>query len=589
MCLAYVVVALTTLVAGYTTLRTNLHEQLANAATTEASVLAAGAAGPLTKGNRGILQTFVGSLERLSGVDYAMVVGPNGTIAGSTRASDLNKSVPFTLYTSAKAVQLPNGDMEGFAPITVSTLAGFAEVRISGASVQSELRKNLVTELLVRGLGLVIFLLLSLVISQYILGPLSRLARAATAIRAGYLGARISVLDGTELGTVAEAFNDMAESLEHRIKHLSFLAAAGAVLPNTMREKGDVRPILEEFCQNLDAGGACLMRCDEDEQPSVCYQTDSIGVARWQAVVTTTRQAGEPTEMREDGYTAMGIPVLGDAVFVTLRAGDRPFSQEEQQVITNFAYEIGIAADNARLLESQQEALQVKDQFLSIVSHELRTPLTTIKGYAQMLRRKVADDPQSERFADHIDSQVSRLSRLVDDLLDVTRFSRGQFELMPEEMDLQPVLEEVVARFRVVTPRHVLNLDLDGGSFAGYWDPDRLEQVLNNLVSNAIKYSPDGGEITVATRHEDGRLLITVRDQGVGISEQDQEQLFQRFYRGSAEGQDIKGLGLGLYVTRRIVEAHGGEIGVRSAPGQGSEFFFTLPLVRQPAVQPAAH
>jgi signal transduction histidine kinase len=305
-------------------------------------------------------------------------------------------------------------------------------------------------------------------------------------------------------------------------------------------------------------------------------------------VTEVARGTREATTLQEEGVSIVAIPVLGDAIFVTARGGDRPFSQEEQQVITNFAYEIGIAADNARLLEAQQEALQVKDQFLSIVSHELRTPLTTIKGYAQMLRRKVEDDPQSVRFADHIDSQVSRLSRLVDDLLDVTRFSRGEFELMPEDMDLRPVLEGVIARFRVVTPRHALRLELDGGPLEGYWDPDRLEQVMNNLVSNAIKYSPDGGDVVVSSRHEDGHLLITVRDQGVGISPQDQQQLFERFYRGSAEGQEVKGLGLGLYVTRRIVEAHGGAVGVRSQPGKGSEFYFTLPLVGQPAVQKVA-
>jgi signal transduction histidine kinase len=112
---------------------------------------------------------------------------------------------------------------------------------------------------------------------------------------------------------------------------------------------------------------------------------------------------------------------------------------------------------------------------------------------------------------------------------------------------------------------------------------------MNNLVSNAIKYSPEGGTITIVTRHEGTNLVVSVRDQGVGIPDEDQAQLFERFYRGSAEGQEVKGLGLGLYVTRRIVEAHGGEIFVRSKIGQGSEFSFTLPLLLQPAVQmPAA-
>jgi signal transduction histidine kinase len=171
----------------------------------------------------------------------------------------------------------------------------------------------------------------------------------------------------------------------------------------------------------------------------------------------------------------------------------------------------------------------------------------------------------------------------VDDLLDVTRFARGQFELTRQQMDLRPVLEDLVARFRLVAPNHHLSLQLDTGSFEGFWDRDRLEQVLNNLVGNAIKYSPDGGDVTISTDHRGGNVVVTVQDQGIGIPEADQEQLFERFYRGRAEGGDVKGLGLGLYVTRRIVEAHGGTVGVESVPGRGSAFSFSLPLLPQSA------
>jgi signal transduction histidine kinase len=177
---------------------------------------------------------------------------------------------------------------------------------------------------------------------------------------------------------------------------------------------------------------------------------------------------------------------------------------------------------------------------------------------------------------------VGRLSRLVDDLLDVTRFSRGQFELTVERTDIRSTLEDVITRFRVVAPKHAFRLVLDEGTFEGEWDRDRLEQVMNNLVGNAVKYSPNGGEIVVTTRHEGNRLVIAVRDRGIGIPERDQRHLFDRFFRGSAENSDIKGLGLGLYVSQRIVEAHSGRIGATSVAGEGSEFFFTLPLLPQP-------
>jgi two-component system sensor histidine kinase VicK len=208
-----------------------------------------------------------------------------------------------------------------------------------------------------------------------------------------------------------------------------------------------------------------------------------------------------------------------------------------------------------------------------------------MKGYSQMLRRKLIDDPEGQRFAASIDAQVSRLSRLVDDLLDVTRFARGQFELARRKVDLRPILEETVNRFRVISQRHDLALDIGAGSYIGHWDRDRLEQVLNNLLSNAIKYSPQGGTVTVGAHHEDGHVVVFVRDEGVGIPEADQQHLFERFYRGVNEMHDVKGLGLGLYVTQRVIDAHGGQVRVRSKEGEGSEFSFTLPVTETP--QPA--
>jgi signal transduction histidine kinase len=275
----------------------------------------------------------------------------------------------------------------------------------------------------------------------------------------------------------------------------------------------------------------------------------------------------------------MGVPVPGDTSFVVVRMGGPSFTDEERDVIVNFAYQIGIAADNARLVEAQQEALQVKDQFLSIVSHELRTPLTTMKGYAQLLTRTLKDDPDSRRWAASIDAQIGRLSRLVDDLLDVTRFSRGQFELRRKETALAPILDDTVSRFRIISPQHTVRVDGVDRDVKGVWDRDRLEQVLNNLIGNAIKYSPEGSEVTVSARREGDAVLITVRDQGIGISKEDQDRLFDRFYRASPERRGgATGLGLGLYVTRRVVEAHGGTVGVESEPGEGSTFYFTLPL-----------
>ncbi len=582
MCLAYILVAGTTEIAGYNAQRTGLRGELLASARNNAAILAAGSVANLTSRDTTTLQIFVSSLERANGVIYASVIGEGSRVMASTHVREVN-TIQKVAFVTQPTSRLSGENAVGIAPVVQSTVLAIAKVVVSGASVQNDLTRLLVIESSVRLLGLLIFFLLSLVISRYILGSLVVLEHASAAIRQGHLSARVALHDGTEMEMVAGAFNDMADALQQRIEHLSFLATAGSALPGAFRGQGDVRPTLEGFRRQVNASGAGLLFGAESEREDI-WVADGSDASHAASIRAASKANGAATESL-NGFAVMTIPVPGDATFVAVREVDHPFTPEEQQVTINFAYQIGIAADNARLFEAQQEALRVKDQFLSIVSHELRTPLTTIKGYAQMLRRRLADDPEGERFADNIDAQTSRLSRLVDDLLDVTRFSRGQFELMPKRMDLRSLLEEVVSRFRVVSPRHVISLEIEAGAMEGSWDCDRLEQVLNNLLGNAVKYSPEGGEIAVAARRRDREVVVSVRDEGIGISADDRQGLFQRFFRGTSEGQEIKGLGLGLYVTRRIVEAHGGQIDVTSRPGEGSEFFFSLPLlrVRQPS------
>jgi signal transduction histidine kinase len=583
MCLAYTVVAVSSGLVEYLSQQENLNAQLRTRARSDAAILAAGAVAPLTtytKTNLTVLRNFVFSLTQADGLNYAAIIA-NGHIVASTIPSEQNRTVPTSLSLVVKTRDLANGDVQGIAPVAAAdTDLGIAEVTISGSSVPRDLARSLVGILLIRLAGLILFVLLSLAIARYILGPLQGLVDAARAIRRGKMSTRVPAEGQTEMSTVAEAFNNMASALEQRIKYLSFLATAGSTLLTEFRSGSDVQPTLEAFCRELSAAGAGLVARADAAIPSYWYGVE-FDESRWrQLAMDVAAYSPAAIAIDEATSTLMIVPVLSDAVFLTVRK--ETFTDEEQQIITNFAYQFGLAADNARLFAAQQEALQVKDQFLSIVSHELRTPLTTIKGYAQMLRRKLEDSPDDQRFANNIDAQVGRLSRLVDDLLDVTRFSRGQFELTVERTDIRSILEDVVARFRLVAANHTFRLELDSGNFEGDWDRDRLEQVMNNLVGNAVKYSPSGGEIVISTRHEANQLIVAVRDQGVGIPKADQQHLFDRFFRGSAENTDIKGMGLGLYVSQRIVEAHGGEIGATSVPGAGSEFFFTLPLHPEP-------
>lgn len=238
---------------------------------------------------------------------------------------------------------------------------------------------------------------------------------------------------------------------------------------------------------------------------------------------------------------------------------------------------IGTARDITRF----READALKDTFISIVSHELKTPVSIIKGYAETLRRPEArsnPDLVEDMLAD-ITQETDRLTRLVDDLLDASRLQAGGLPFRDvEDVDLADIARRVVERYRSQTDKHDLVLDFPRDFPAIDADPQRLEQVLDNLVSNAIKYSPRGGMVEVRGRANPAEVILSVTDEGVGIPLDEQERIFDRFYRvESPETRAVAGTGLGLYLTRAIVEAHGGRCWVTSAPGRGSTFYVALP------------
>ncbi len=234
-------------------------------------------------------------------------------------------------------------------------------------------------------------------------------------------------------------------------------------------------------------------------------------------------------------------------------------------------------------LAAAQEAVRVREEFLSIASHELKTPITVIKGYTQMLAARISrpgtDPKRVTQIIGELQEQARRLEMLVVDLLDGARIQQGRLDLRPEPVDLASLARRLLTRFEQMperTNRH--RLVVQGPEMVtGNWDPARLDQALTNLVSNALKYSPDGGEVCLRLRDVDsGHVEVAVSDQGIGISEEEQKKLFQPFSRGGAT-RSIHGTGLGLYLTSRIVEQHGGTITVTSTPGCGSTFTIRLP------------
>jgi signal transduction histidine kinase len=233
-----------------------------------------------------------------------------------------------------------------------------------------------------------------------------------------------------------------------------------------------------------------------------------------------------------------------------------------------------------------REAVRAREEFLSVASHELRTPLTPLKGFASLtLQRLEQSEAQPERdwllkAMRSMSRQTERLARLVDDLLDTARIQSGRFDLACKPVDLLPVVHEVLERFELRGAAGLrFCLEPPPGSLEGVWDAARLDQVITNLLSNAVRYSPQGGTVHISFGVSPSHVELRVRDEGIGIPPESLSRLFHPFSRASnATSRHFGGLGLGLFICREIVERHGGAIWAESAgPHQGSCFHVRLP------------
>ena len=248
-------------------------------------------------------------------------------------------------------------------------------------------------------------------------------------------------------------------------------------------------------------------------------------------------------------------------------------------------------AEQALELSMQNEQLReldrLKDQFIALVSHELRTPLTSIIGYLKLLRDTRTTAPNAAHFTEVIQRNAERLLRLVGDLLFLSQLQSGTLATELRPTDLAEVAARAVAGIRAEAERKNIELGLLCTAVPpADADPARIGQLLGNLLANAVKFTPDGGRVGVRLHLEDGQAVLAVSDTGPGIPAADQGQIFERFFQTvAAARQAIPGTGLGLTISKAIVDAHHGSITVHSAEGQGTEFTVRLPL-RQPAAQP---
>lgn len=455
-------------------------------------------------------------------------------------------------------------------------------------------------------------------ISKRIRESLSNLQEATLKVSKGNLSYEAPILNEDEFGYVTQTFNDMVHSLDvgrkeldltiKRIQRLQYITTKFSEALN-LDEVIDVT-VSEGFeVMNIKYGAVALLSADGTEIEVKRFQGYTADVEKkWQKFsVSMKTPLADAIRLNNPLYIETGvsenyphmshlveygivsfavIPLkISESIIGALGFGfdtQQSFDESSRSFMEAMARQCSQAIHRSKLFEENRKAIQLRDDFLSIASHELKTPLTPLKLQLQMIGRQIEkkaelDSDKLSQFMTSSDRSVNRLSKLIDDLLDVSRISSGKFNLKMEKVNYSRLIHDVLSQYerqlKESIPEIIVDADPD---IEGVCDQVRIEQVLINLLTNAAKYAP-GKPVKLTLKRKGNYVYISVKDQGPGIAKEHQERIFERFERVKSS-ENITGLGLGLFISHQIVLAHKGIIQIESEPGQGAEFKIELPL-----------
>ncbi|GMX67384.1 cell wall metabolism sensor histidine kinase WalK [Paenibacillus elgii] len=537
-----------------------------------------------TKKSYADLNDFVNSLFATSKAEI-QIIDANGVVLTTTRP--MNQSVVNSKNTQTEVTRALQGikdnqrlftDFDGVRKMIIAKPIG-SGVKVLGAvyiiASMDDVYKTLtqINNFFISGtlIALALTAGLGVILSSTITNPIKAITRQATAVAEGRYEyeEKIRVMGEDEIGQLGNTFNFMMERLRE-------------ALSLNEEEKEKLASILSNMNDGLIA-------------------TDDHG-----RVIVINRRAKQILQVNED--TTLGMP-LGELLGMQqekmqVLEGTEDHSTmlhlyheaEEDPLFVKVTYTTihskgkGSAGTIAVLQDvtGQEKLEQARREFVANVSHELRTPLTTIKSYLEALEDGALEEPQlAGKFVNVARNETERMIRLVTDLLQLSRLDSKQAIISKDTTDVTEMLEEVADRFSFQLEQRMIAIEIDVEKHVDeiMLDRDRIDQVLDNLVSNAIKYTPEGGHIRIhAGRREHALLEISVQDNGIGIPRKDLSRIFERFYRvDKARSRSMGGTGLGLSIAREIVKAHGGTIQLESELGQGTRVTFTLPYQQEEA------
>ncbi len=407
---------------------------------------------------------------------------------------------------------------------------------------------------------------LGLRISRSITRPLRELEAGAQAISRGEYGRQVPVDRGDEVGRLAQAFNRMAQQLAQTIERIR-------------AERNQLEAVLASLRDAVVAVGPRgeLLLCNRAAAEMLGVPQDAIGrplreVLDLPQLLSLLDAAAAGREQSEELRLPGGR--VAEVTCSPIRGDGNP------------AGAVAVVRDVTDLRRSER----LRRELVANVSHELRTPLTSIKGFVEtLLAGALRDEDNSRRFLEIIEAETNRLTKLVDDLLELSRLESKGVTFRMQPVDLGELCAQVAARHQPRAEAAGVRLEWQAEpGVVATADPDRVEQVLTNLLDNALKFTPEGGRIRVSVRQEAQEAVVVVEDTGRGIPPDDLPHVFERFYRADrSRTRSSGGSGLGLAIAKHLVEMQGGRISATSTPGHGSVFAFWLPSAREPVPAPS--
>lgn len=443
-------------------------------------------------------------------------------------------------------------------------VVGVVYVEASQEDVYEQLQN--INEIFINGsiLAITVSAIIGILVARTITKPISEMQRQAQTMAKGDFTQKVNVYGKDEIGQLAETFNDLNSRLKHSY----------ATIEEERRKLSSVLSNMSDAVISTDNSGSVTL-VNEAAGRLLGRNPESIIGEFLLDVLQLEEKIVDISELQESG--SMIIDFSDETQEFIVRANFSTVLDDKEEV-TGF---ITVLSD-----VTEQEKIEAeRREFVSNVSHELRTPLTTMKSYIESLNDGAWEDKEiAPKFLKVAQNETDRMIRMVNDLLQLSKMDADEYPLQKERTEFIEYFHEVIDRFDMNVPEHItLKRELpETGKYYVWLDTDKMTQVLDNIISNAIKYSPEGGTIRLKAEQERRHILVSIQDQGMGIPYDKLEKIFERFYRADrARTRKLGGTGLGLAISKELVEAHHGKVWATSKEGKGTTVHLTLPLMNQ--------